>query len=62
MLGYPGLEDIIGLSLEYTERWKVGWRPVFLVKARKVKALMMSERLIGDDLHSKEDIGYFRGY
>jgi hypothetical protein len=62
MLGYPGLEDIIGLSLEYTEGRKVGWRPVFLIKARKVKALMMSERLISDDLHSKVDIGYFRGY
>jgi hypothetical protein len=61
MLGYPLLEDIIGLSLEYAERWKFGRRPVFLVKARKVKALMIRKRLIGDDLHSKEVVEGLQG-
>ena len=54
MLGNPLLEDVIILSLEYAERWKFGRRPVFVVKAREVKALMMRKCLIGDDLDSKE--------
>ena len=54
MLGYPRLEDTVGLSLKYAECWKFrGW-PIFLVKTRKVEALMMREGLIRDNLHTKD--------
>jgi hypothetical protein len=61
MLGYPRLEDVVRLSFEYAERWKLGRRPVFLVKAREVKALMKRESVIGNDLHSKEVVACIRG-
>lgn len=56
MMGYSCLENTIGLSLEYAERRKFGGRPVFLIKTRKVKALMMRESLISDNLYSNEDM------
>jgi hypothetical protein len=56
MLGYSRFEDVIGLGLEYAERWKFRWWPVFLVKTSEVKALMMRECLISDDLDINEYI------
>ena len=52
MLRHPRLERAVGLVFEDTERGQVRGGPVPLIEACQIKALMLSERVICDDLRT----------
>lgn len=50
MLRHAHLEGAISLIFEHAERGQVGRRPIALVEARQIEALVLAESLIGDHL------------
>ena len=50
MLRYARFEGTVGFTLEDSERGEVRRRPVPLVEGSQIKAFMLTERVVGNNL------------
>lgn len=56
VMGDATLENAVGLLLEDAEAGELRWRPVLLVERCKVKAFVLGESVIGDNLGRQEQV------